>query len=66
MIRRGPFRIKHTPSNKGGTLPEHWDLFIEGSDDSIATIWDSRAMALMFADYLVQWSAKREASRAHA
>ncbi len=43
------FEIRPQGANKTGSLPVHFDIHVKGSDESIATVWDSRELA----DYLV-------------
>lgn len=52
------FKIVFTKGNRTNSLPAHWDIFAPGSEESIATIWDSEAMADMFVMFLKAWADK--------
>jgi hypothetical protein len=60
----GNFTITHTKGNKDNTLPQHWDVTLKGQEDSIATIWESEAMANQFVEFLEAWSARKDTEAA--
>lgn len=40
--------IVHTPTNRAGTIPGHWDIVVKGAPlyDSIVTVWNSGELAI--------------------
>lgn len=45
-------RIRHTPANKDGSLPQHWDVLPPRGDESLATVWTSEKDAHAVAELL--------------
>lgn len=66
MKPHSPFRIEHTPGNRAGTVPPHYDVFTQGSDDSVCTVWDSHEFAQLFVQFLEEWAEKGQAERVQA
>jgi hypothetical protein len=54
------FQIRHSPGNRDNSLPQHWDIFINGNDDSIITIWESSEMARECVKFLEQYPQRRQ------
>lgn len=39
------FETRYTPGNRDNSLPEHYDIFMSGSDDSLFTVWSGVILA---------------------
>lgn len=44
-MSKSPFKIRPEKGNKPGTMPRHWDILANESEDSIITVWDSLELA---------------------
>lgn len=54
------FKVKKSAANKTGSLPAHWDIFIDGNEDSLITVWDSEEMAKLVVKGLREYAKKKE------
>ncbi len=61
LLRRSFVVKTHTPTKSSG-LPLHWEIYVQGNDDSIATIWESAELAADFVTFLEQHEAKKVAA----
>jgi hypothetical protein len=46
------FEIRHHKGNKNNTMPEHHDIHLKGSDESLITVWAENALAEEVAFFL--------------
>lgn len=64
FLKIGYFEIKRVDS--GGQLGVHWDIYVEGNDESVVTVWESLYTAKVICKSLTKRIDRKMAKNAGA